>query len=65
MPREKEDFRANLELIREMYQNKTMLNVSEITRLWGRDRASVERVVKPYVLKGVGVSVITLARLMS
>ena len=65
MPREKEDFRANLELLMARYPGKTMLTTREIADVWGRDIRTVRKVLQPWYKKEIGVSIAVVARIMS
>ena len=65
MPREKESYRDNLELIMERYPGKMMLTVKEISALWGKDQRTVKKAVEKYIVPHNGVSIAVLARMMS
>lgn len=62
MPREKEDFRANLERLNELYPDHEMLTIVETMKVMGY---SSKNTVKKYVpFTNSRVSKATLARIM-
>lgn len=62
MSREKEDFRANLERLNELFPNKEMLTVSDVQKVYGyRSRNSV---VTRFPFTDHRISKATLARIM-
>ena len=64
MPREREDFRLNLERLNELYPDKEMLTIHDVMRVMGFSR---DVTVKKYVplTRSKQVSKVTLARIMS
>lgn len=62
MPREKEDYRANLERLNELYPDHEMLTIVETMKVMGY---SSKNTVKKYVpFTNSRVSKVTLARIM-
>lgn len=64
MAREKEDYRANLERLNELFPDHEMLSIKETARVMG---FQTERTVKKYVpFKGPGLTIskAALARIM-
>ena len=62
MGREKEDFRANLERLNELYPDHEMLTVQETMKVWGC--ASKNTIKKHIPFTNSRVSKATLARIM-
>lgn len=65
MAREREGFRENLERLDKLAPGKEMLCVSDIQRVLGIHRSSVERLVRGHKNVCGLVSKVTLARLLS
>lgn len=63
MPVEKESYRDNLSRILEQFPGKEILNISEVSKFFGRDRGAVRRMV-PFNDQGY-ISIAKLARWMS
>ncbi len=63
MPREKEDYRNNLELIIEKFPGKNTLTAKEVAEFLGRDVRTVNKIFD--FKKGIGISIATLARALS
>ena len=63
MSRENEAYRDNLELIMEMFPDKKVLTIKDVVRSTGRDYRTVRKHF-PFI-EGMGISVATLARLLS
>lgn len=62
MPREKEDFRANLERLNELYPDHEMLTIPETMKVMGY--RSINTVKKYVPFTNSRVSKVTLARIM-
>ena len=62
MPREKEDYRANLEILNEMYPDRVMLTIPETMQVMGFRSVNTAKKYIPFV--HCRVSKATLARLM-
>lgn len=62
MPREKETYRKNLELILEAYPNKKLLSISDVVKFTGLNRRTV---LKLFSFDGHYISIANLAREMS
>lgn len=61
MGREKEDFRANLERLNELYPDHEMLTVQETMKVWGCSKNTIKKFI-PFT--NSRVSKVTLARIM-
>lgn len=62
MPREKEDFRGNLERLNELYPEKEMLTIKEAMQVMGFKRDCTAKKYIPFT--NHRVSKVTLARIM-
>ena len=52
MPREKEDYRNNLELLLEAFPDRKLLSISDVAKWAGRDRRVIKKLYfkdKPFV----------------
>lgn len=63
MAREKEAYRDNLERICAAFPNREVLTVAEVARYLGKDRRTLQKWL-PFQ-KGIGISVVVLARHLS
>ena len=63
MSREKAAYRDNLELIMEMFPNKGVLTINDVVRYTGKNSRTVKKHF-PFI-DGLGISVATLARILS
>ena len=63
MPREKEDFRVNLELLLEHFPNKKILTIREVSEYLGKSPNAVRR--RFDYEKGKGITIVSLARQLS
>lgn len=63
MARERESYRDNLERIIERFPGKEVLSVSEVSKYLKKDPRTVKRIL-PFK-KGLGISIVTLARCLS
>lgn len=62
MPREKEDYRANLERLNELYPDHEMLRIDEVMQIMGyRSRTTIRKYIP---LVNNRISKASLARLM-
>lgn len=62
MPREKEDYRANIERLNELFPDHEMLTVSETMRVMGYKTIDTTRKYVPFTNRRVSKA--TLARIM-
>lgn len=62
MPREKEDYRANLERLNEIYPDHEMLNIDEVTKVMGYGSRNTTKKYIPFTNRLVSKA--TLARIM-
>ena len=65
MSREKETFRYELEQLNEKFPNKETFTYKEIAVFLGRGEATINRYLKPYRTRGIGVTKVSLARYLS
>ena len=64
MPREREDFRLNMERLNELYPEKEMLSIREAMQVMGFQRDVTAKKYIPFT-RSKQVSKVTLARIMS
>lgn len=62
MPREKEDYRANLERLNELYPDREMLSITETMKVMGYRTRDTARKYIPFTNRRVSKA--TLARIM-
>lgn len=62
MPREKTDYRANLERLNELFPGKEMLSIAETMRIMGYRSSETARKYVPFTNRRVSKA--TLARIM-
>lgn len=63
MPREKEAYRDNLARIIEAFPGKEVLTVADLSRWMKKDPRTIKRLFP--MKKGLGISIATLARMLS
>lgn len=62
MPREKEDYRANLERLNELYPDREMLTIPDVQQIMGYKSVNTAKKYIPFTNRRVSKT--TLARIM-